>query len=151
MPLNTASIIEENKYLRWDFCKEKATCKTKHACLPVQINSAPAPTADLSRHETHCTANKCQTTQTNLSLHRKSLKHYVNTWLRQLSIKKPGNRGEKKQLRPSCIAHAVRRHGWGESRWAVLRYQGPTRPGTSRASPSTGTLPPLHHSHSRAR
>lgn len=67
MPPNMASIIEENKYLKWDFCKEKPTCNTKHACLPVQINSASAPAADLSRHETHWTANTCQATQMQIS------------------------------------------------------------------------------------
>lgn len=60
---NMASIIEENKYLKWDFCENKPTCKTKQACLPVQINSASAPTTDLSRHETHWTANECQAAQ----------------------------------------------------------------------------------------
>lgn len=51
MPPNMASIIEENKYLKWDFCEKKPTCITKHACLPVQINSAFALNADLSRHK----------------------------------------------------------------------------------------------------
>lgn len=67
MPPNMSSIIKENKYLKWDFCKEKPTCNTKHACLPVQINSASAPAADLSRHETHWTANTCQATQMQIS------------------------------------------------------------------------------------
>lgn len=71
MPPNMASIIEENKYLKWDFCEKKPTCKTKRACLPVQIKSAFALTADLSRHKIHWMAGGTPSnSDTDLSLYR---------------------------------------------------------------------------------